>query len=83
MQRRAMGSALLCSATVILVVTAPTAVSEDTAATQAPPAVKMSRARVCHPLGTPGYAQTQRYEVFESVQACLAAGATRRSRRVR
>lgn len=58
---------------------APWAASEEiptaeAPAAAAPPAVKMSRARICHRRGTPGYAQTQRYEVFESVQACLAAG---------
>jgi hypothetical protein len=74
MQRLAMGHALLCVAALALVVAAPPAASQDAAAGEAPPAVKMSRARVCHPLGTPGYAQTQRYEAFESVQACLAAG---------
>lgn len=74
MQRGVMSHALVCVAALILVVAAPAAASEDAAATEVPPAVKMSRARVCHPLGTPGYAQTQRYEVFESVQACLAAG---------
>jgi hypothetical protein len=69
----------LCVAALTMALAAPSAVSEELPAAEAapaaaPPAVKMSRARVCHPRGTPGYSQTKRYEAYESVQACLAAG---------
>ena len=44
------------------------------AETRAEPAVKKSRAGICHVRGTPGYVQTRRHEAFQSLERCLASG---------
>jgi endonuclease YncB( thermonuclease family) len=37
-------------------------------------AVKKSKARICHELGTPGYRQTIHFTPFKSIEACLKSG---------
>src|SRR5690242_10006995 len=38
------------------------------------PAVKRSKNKICHELGSPGYDQTLRFTSFNSIEACLKAG---------
>lgn len=49
-------------------------VSAAMAADSAQPAVKKSRASICHERGTPGYEQTVHYRAFNSIEACLKSG---------
>ncbi len=63
----------------VLAVAAPRSVAQTAEAEAAAPVdaevpVKKSRASICHPRGTLGYKQTQRYTAFDSVAACLASG---------
>jgi endonuclease YncB( thermonuclease family) len=54
----------------ILLAAAPTSVAADSA----DPAIKKSRASICHERGTPGYQQTIHFKSFASIEACLKSG---------
>ncbi len=52
----------------------PATESAAIAETPDAPAVKKSRAGICHLRGTAGYEQTQRYDAFASIEQCVASG---------